>query len=176
MKPPLDSIVRSSVRIFSIACISLSVVATLGAAVRVGDSFPALESLTPSGTTRPQTSGKVMLVDFWASWCAPCKASFPSYSRLNSEFSSKGLVIVAVSVDQDPVAYASFIRRFAPPFFIMADTDQSLVRAVQVPTMPTSYLIDREGRVRFVHAGFHGAETEQELRSEIGMLLSGTSR
>jgi thiol-disulfide isomerase/thioredoxin len=138
----------------------------------VGEKFPPLDGAGLAGAALPQTSGKVVLVDFWASWCAPCKASFPTYARLNSEFAPKGLVIVAVSVDEDAASYDSFVRRFAPSFFVARDAGQRLVREAQVPTMPTSYLQDREGRVRYVHAGFHGAETEQALRREIQFLLA----
>jgi thiol-disulfide isomerase/thioredoxin len=150
----------------------LMVAVPVGAAVHVGDIFPPLVPARLVGASLPQTSGNVMLVDFWASWCAPCKASFPVFARLNSEFASKGLVIVAVSVDQDAMSYAAFVRKFSPSFFVELDNEQKLVREVQVPTMPTSYLMDQEGRVRYVHPGFHGSETEQALRVEIEALLS----
>jgi thiol-disulfide isomerase/thioredoxin len=120
----------------------------------------------------PATAGNVALVDFWASWCAPCKASFPAYGRLNAAYAAQGLVIVAVSVDQDPAAYAIFVKRYGPPFFVTRDADQKLVAAVDIPTMPTSYLIDRKGKVRFLHTGFHGDATEAELRHEIETLLA----
>jgi thiol-disulfide isomerase/thioredoxin len=152
--------------------LSLATPVLAGAAVGVGDLFPPLASAGLAGKAPPDTAGKVVLVDFWASWCAPCKASFPAYSRLNAEFAPRGLVIVAVSVDENPSAYEAFVRRFAPPFFVALDKGQNLVRAVQVPTMPTSYLIDRAGRVRYAHPGFRGAATEQALRKEIEALLS----
>jgi thiol-disulfide isomerase/thioredoxin len=116
----------------------------------------------------------VVLVDFWASWCAPCKASFPAFSRLHADYASRGLLIVAVSVDEKPAAYSAFVKKLSPPFFVMRDESQKLVRAVKVPTMPTSYLIDRSGRVRFVHTGFHGEATENELRRNIEAMLNET--
>ncbi len=135
--------------------------------VAVGDLFPPLPAAT--GT---ETHGKVLLVDFWASWCAPCKASFPAYGRLNAELAPRGLVIVAVSVDDDPGAYASFVRRFSPPFAVVLDKGHALVERVRVPTMPTCYLVDREGRIRYLHAGYHGEETDRALRKEAELLLS----
>ena len=155
-----------------IACASVMIRTPAGAEVRVGEAFPPFERAGLLGARIPATSGKVVLVDFWASWCAPCKASFPAYERLNSEFSSKGLVIVAVSVDRDATAYTAFVKRFTPSFLVVLDRDQKLVREAQVPTMPTSYIIDRQGRVRYAHPGFHGYETEKALRTEIAMLLS----
>jgi thiol-disulfide isomerase/thioredoxin len=152
----------------------VAIAALLGSAslsfaqVKVGDSFPSLASVGPI----PDTTGKVVLVDFWASWCAPCKASFPAYGRISAKYASQGLTIVAVSVDQDADAYGNFVKRFQPGFFVTRDKDQSLVGRVRVPTMPTSYLIDRQGKVRFLHSGFHGSETEQTIDQEVETLLA----
>jgi len=141
------------------------------AQIKVGDPFPALQSVGFNGTL-PDAQGKVILVDFWASWCAPCRASFPAYGRIQSEFAARGLVIVAVSVDKTPADYAAFVRRMAPPFFTALDPGQKLVREVRVPTMPTSFLVGRDGRVRYIHEGFHSGTTENELREEIEGLLA----
>jgi len=145
------------------------------AEVKVGDAFPALASagLAPlAGGEIPATTGKVVLVDFWASWCAPCKASFPMMAKLQKDYAARGLVIVAVSVDEKPAAAAAFAKKLAPTFPTVHDRTQKLVTAVVAPTMPTSYLIGRDGRVRFRHEGYHGDVTERELRQEIETLLA----
>jgi thiol-disulfide isomerase/thioredoxin len=142
------------------------------AAIAVGDAFPNLASAGLSGGALPATEGSVVLVDFWASWCAPCQASFPAYARLNAAYASRGLVIVAVSVDEKPAAFDAFVRKWQPPFPAVRDGGQKLVRAVAVPAMPTSYLLGRDGRVRFIHQGFHGSETEGELRKNIDAVLA----
>jgi thiol-disulfide isomerase/thioredoxin len=139
--------------------------------VKVGDVFPVLAESALVGEL-PATAGKVVVVDFWASWCAPCKASFPSFARLHQEYGASGLVIVAVSVDEKPAAYAAFVKKLNPPFAVLHDHQQKLVSAVKVPVMPTSYLLDRRGCVRHVHQGFHGKTTEQELRRELAALLA----
>ena len=136
-----------------------------------GNAFPPLASAGLTGGSLPETAGHVVFIDFWASWCAPCTASFPAYSQLQAEYSPRGLVIVAVIVDEDPSLYSAFVARLKPAFATLNDPKHVLVREVQVPTMPTSYLVDRSGRVRFVHAGFHGQQTERELRQEIEALL-----
>jgi thiol-disulfide isomerase/thioredoxin len=148
------------------------------AEVKVGEPFPALASagLVPFGKTDlPSIPGSVVLVDFWASWCAPCKASFPMMAQLHKEFASRGLAIAAVSIDEKPAAAAAFVKKLAPPFATLHDREQKLVQQVEVPTMPTSYLLGRDGRVRFVHVGFHGDTTERELRTQIESLLAEKS-
>lgn len=146
--------------------------------IKVGDGFPILAEhgvVTLNGGELPALAGKVVLVDFWASWCAPCKASFPSLARLQRDYSARGLVIAAVSIDEKSGAAASFAKKMSPPFPTLHDPAQKLVRAVVVPTMPTSYLLGRDGKVRFVHPGFHGETTERELRKQIESLLAEKS-
>ena len=151
--------------------------ASTGAEIKVGDAFPALGpgALAPLAGELPKTEGKVVLVDFWASWCAPCKASFPVLAKLHKEYAARGFAVVAVSVDEKAPAAVAFAKKFAPPFAALHDREGKLVQQVSVPTMPTSYLVDRNGRVRFVHAGFHGDTSERELRKEIEALLAEKS-
>jgi len=141
------------------------------AQIKVGDVFPSLATADLSGSV-PPTSGQVVFVDFWASWCAPCKASFPAYGRIFSDFARRGLVMVAVSVDESASAYSTFVKKSAPPFPTVRDQHTKLVREVQVPSMPTSYVIGRDGKVRYIHVGFHSGETEKALRGEIEALLA----
>jgi thiol-disulfide isomerase/thioredoxin len=145
------------------------------APLRVGDLFPwaaAPGLVDPAGAGM---EGRVVIVDFWASWCEPCRASFPFYSQLSRDLSGAGLVILGVSVDQDRGDCEAFVRRQAPAFPVVRDGAQRLVAAVQVPAMPTSYLLDRRGRVRYVHPGFHGGESERAIRAEVQILLSETN-
>lgn len=150
-------------------------VASLRGAVQPGDRFPELagEDLPRlAGEALPDRTGRVVLVDFWASWCGPCKASFPVLDQLYRDYAAKGLVVVGVGVDEKPAAAADFVRRLGPAFPVVLDRTQRLVKAVAVPTMPTSYLLGRDGRVRFVHRGFHGERSARELRTQIETLLA----
>ena len=152
-----------------------SLVSFASAETKVGDAFPVLTSaglVSLAGPEIPSTAGKVVLVDFWASWCAPCKASFPMMAKLHQDYAARGFVIAAVSVDEKPAAATAFAKKLVPPFTTVHDREQNLVKNVVVPTMPTSYLIGRDGRVRFIHQGFHGDTTERELRKEIEALLA----
>jgi thiol-disulfide isomerase/thioredoxin len=136
----------------------------------VGQPFPALADYALTGAL-PALGGQVVLVDFWATWCAPCKASFPAYSKLQTELGPRGFVLLGVSVDKAAGPYEEFLKRTAPAFATVRDGTQKLVATVQVPAMPTSYLLDRRGRVRSIHPGFHGETTLQSLRTEIIRLL-----
>lgn len=140
------------------------------AEVKVGEPFPALKNQGLEGAL-PDLSGRVVMVDFWATWCAPCKTSFPLYSALQTELAPRGFSLVAVSVDKTAKGYADFVKRLAPSFTTARDAEQKLVAAVAPPAMPTCYLLDRKGVLRFVHAGFHGDEDVKQLRAEITQLL-----
>ncbi len=150
-----------------------------GAAIKEGDFFPRLDPdrlkvLTGGGF--PELEGKVLLVDFWASWCAPCRASFPAMEKLQGEFSSRGFAVVAVGIDEKSSAAAAFVKKLSPGFPTLHDPRQELVRQVEVPTMPTSFLVGRDGKVRFIYQGFHGERTESELRRRIDALLTEPRR
>lgn len=156
-------------------CLGIALATLARAAVKEGEVFPKLEPTdlkVLAGGSFPETAGKVVLVDFWASWCAPCKASFPMLAKLNRELGPKGFVVVAVGIDEKPAAADAFVKKLNPDFSTLHDHGQRLVRQVEVPTMPTSFLLGRDGKVRFIHRGFHGDRTEAELRRQIAELLA----
>jgi cytochrome c biogenesis protein CcmG/thiol:disulfide interchange protein DsbE len=110
--------------------------------------------------------GKVVLVDFWASWCGPCLQSFPWMNDLHARHGGDGLVIVAVNVDQDRALADAFLKKIPPQFRVEYDAAGSLAQQFGVEAMPTSFLIDRAGRVRVRHAGFrekHREDREQQI-------------
>lgn len=144
------------------------------AALEVGQRFPDLGSFALEGTPPDLTDAKVVIIDFWASWCAPCKASFPVYEALQKQFGPSGVQILAVNVDRDASKMQAFLRRQPVSFAVIRDAQSALVAAVDVPTMPTAFILDRHGVVRFVHRGFHGDETRRRYEEQIRQLLQET--
>lgn len=138
---------------------------------RAGERLPAWDGIRLEGTM-PETVGRVLLVDFWASWCAPCKASFPELAGIHRDYAQRGVTIVAISVDKDARAYDAFLKRHAPPFATLRDVHQEYVAAVGVPAMPTSLVVGRDGRIREVFLGYHGEKTGAALRTALDAALS----
>ena len=137
----------------------------------VGQALPKLADLLPAAKL-PATTGKVVLVDFWASWCAPCEASFGCMGRLHEKYASKGLVIIGIGVDDEVANYQAFATKQKPAFTLVHDAAHKAAAFFNPPTMPSSYLVDRKGKIRFIHKGFKKATTEPEYTKEIDALLA----
>lgn len=115
--------------------------------------------------------GKVVLVDFWASWCAPCREEMPVLEHLYKTYRAQGLVIVGVSVDQQASNARTFVGRLGVTFPIIHDAQHQLAGRFAPPKMPSSYIVDRRGVVRHVHAGFRAPDAAV-LEREIKALLA----
>lgn len=102
--------------------------------------------------------GQVVYLDFWASWCVPCKHSFPWMSGMQERFGNRGLAVVAVNLDRDPKAAAEFLKKNPVPFRIVYDPRGDMAKAYKVEVMPSSFLFDRTGRQRTAHQGFKESE------------------
>jgi len=139
---------------------------------KTGDALPKLDSLGLEGPL-PALAGKVVLLDFWASWCGPCKKSFPELDKIQQAYKDKGLIVLAVSVDEKADDMEGFLKDHPVTFTVVRDAKQKLVAAAGVESMPTSLLVDAKGVIRFQHTGFRGEETTKQLKDEIEKLLAG---
>ena len=115
--------------------------------------------------------GKVVYLDFWASWCAPCRQSFPWMNQLQQAYGPKGFVVIAVNVDHERALADEFLRQTQPNFKIVYDANGEIATTYSFKDMPTSVLIDRDGKVRFVHQGFF-PEKEDLYASHINSLIN----
>ena len=136
--------------------------------------LPAFLAVTPAraaGLNLSAYKGKVVYLDFWASWCTPCLRSFPWMNDLADSYKAKGLVVIAVNVDHQRDLAQAFLRQHPADFHVAYDPDGSLAEHYNVEAMPTSFLIGRDGKVHYVHSGFYPKKIDDYL-AQIRALLA----
>lgn len=138
----------------------------------VNDSFPDLRIKTMDGKSPSDPSefkGKILVADFWASWCGPCKKSFPELNRFYRAYSKKGVEVVGINLDDDVSSAQKFLHDMPAAFTLLFDKEKKIAKALGVSVMPSSYVVDKYGKIRFVHAGYSGGLFE-ELEREVSSL------
>ena len=110
-----------------------------------------------------QYRGKVVYLDFWASWCAPCKLSFPWMNEVQRLYGSDGVVIVGVNVDHDRAAAQEFLQDSPAQFPILFDPKGQIAGKYPIKGMPASFVIGKDGRVRYAHEGFETRRKDEYL-------------
>jgi len=98
--------------------------------------------------------GHVVVVDFWASWCVPCRRSIPWLNKMQEKYQDQGLIIIGVNEDTVEAEYVEFLKNFPARFKTIRDAEGALARKFDVVAMPSSYIIDRDGNVVARHLGF----------------------
>ena len=162
-------------RIFAALAITVSLPAL---AIEAGMPAPALsmgalqEGVAPIALAA--LKGSVVYVDFWASWCVPCRLSMPALDELYRRNKSRGFAVVGVNKDATAADAQRFLAKVPVTFVVALDTGDTVARGFDVKAMPSGYLIDRKGVVRHVHRGFT-AETGAALEKEIDSLLKEPS-
>lgn len=142
----------------------------------VGAAAPEITAASVAGegpASIKDASGRVVILDFWATFCEPCKKSFPKYQELMDQFGGD-LVVIAVSVDDPEDVKEEQIKEFVNAtgvkFKIVWDKDKSAVKKYSPPKMPTSYIIDKTGMVKHIHAGYESGE-EARIGDEVKALI-----
>ncbi len=128
----------------------------------------------PDGTTMhlSEARGSVVLLDVWATWCGPCVEALPAYDALAKRYAGQGLVVYALSLDEDPRQVAKFVADTGIGLpILLDDQDHGVSRALKVRGVPTTYLIDREGTIRSIHDGYE-PENLPALVAQIEQLLA----
>jgi len=162
---------RASVALTIIALTMGSTLGVKAGGIKEGDTFPDLKTFKLEGEL-PDLTGKVVIVDFFASWCGPCKESFPVMQELHEKFGGKGLVILAVNLDKKEKDMREFLANHPVTFPVVRDGANALVKEVKIATMPSSFILDRTGKVRFLHRGFKGEKTKDKYVKQISELLN----
>jgi len=143
------------------------------AALDAGGKMPEIGLKDLSGKTvdAASLSGKVVIVDFWATWCAPCREELPELQKFHKKYAAQGLVIIGVSVDKEPDNIKSFLQKLQVTFPVVHDVGHQVTGKYAPPKMPSSYIIDRKGIVRYVHGGYRAGDAA-EFDKQIQELLA----
>lgn len=133
-------------------------------------AFSAPHLLKPSSMKLGDYRGKVVYLDFWATWCPPCRSAFPQIDRIYAKYRERGFDVVAVNQDQELGEALHFAEKQPVSFLLVTDRDHGIAERYGVKAMPSSYLIDRKGVVRHIHRGFK-LDSAAALELEIVALL-----
>ncbi|WP_347332699.1 TlpA family protein disulfide reductase [Marinimicrobium locisalis] len=114
--------------------------------------------------------GKVVMINFWASWCAPCRKEMPLLDELYDRYKDAGFTLFGVNVEQDPEAAKKFLENVGVSFPILYDPESDVSRTYQVSAMPTTVMVDRDGEVRYVNRGYKEGD-EEKYRKQIRELI-----
>jgi cytochrome c biogenesis protein CcmG/thiol:disulfide interchange protein DsbE len=170
--PPENMSQRSlSARLGATVLVALGAVASASpaSALATGDAAPACAASLLDGGGKLSLAdyrGSVVYLDFWASWCGPCRESFPFMNELQRDLAGKGLRIIAISVDKTAAEARRFLDRYPAQFTVALDTAAACPTAYRLEGMPSSFVIDRTGTVRAVHAGFRDKD-RSEIRRQL---------
>jgi len=156
-------------RIFCLLLFScLTANALLPTAALAGNAAPALQLRgKDAGTQLSDFKAKLVYLDFWATWCAPCRYSFPWMEKMQEKYRDAGLVIVAVSVDGERKSIDHFLQDQKVSFKVLQDKHMHTANAYGVDAMPSTFLIGEDGKILYHHRGFNGADKnklEQKIR------------
>jgi peroxiredoxin len=144
--------------------------------IDVGDAAPDFDLPVFGSDSRHMSlasqRGKVVLLDFWASWCGPCRQSFPLYEKLRAEMPARDFTLLAINLDEMVDGPQAFLEEHPVHYVSLADPAGEVARAFGLIGMPSSFVIDRDGVVRGRHTGFKPQDVD-ELRKEIQRLIGG---
>lgn len=164
------SLTPSPLRNAALAALLLASAALAPAAVAPGTPAPdfTLRTLDGPNLRLQEQRGQVVLVNFWATWCGPCRQEMPHLARLYEKYRASGFVLLGINVDDDAKKATELAAKLGLKFPVSLDTDKTVSRMYDLSAMPSTVLIDREGRVRHVHRGYYeGYENtyDQQIRS-----------
>jgi cytochrome c biogenesis protein CcmG, thiol:disulfide interchange protein DsbE len=143
--------------------------------IAVGDSAPSFKVTTESGRTITATDfgGKLLVLNFWASWCPPCVEETPSLDAFTRKMTPEGVVVLGVSIDKNEAMYKRFLERFQPAYEVSRDAEADISTSYGTFVFPETYIIDRNGKVvqKIIGEPEKGDWTDPELLARIRRLL-----
>jgi len=163
----------------SLAAAATAVVLATMALTPAFAAAPPVNALAPDFTLRgsdgrnvrlDELRGQVVLVNFWATWCGPCREEMPRLETLYEKYRKSGFVLLGVNVDDDPHVALATAAKLNVNFPVLLDTDKKVSKLYDLNTMPSTVVIDRDGKMRFLHRGYR-AGTEADYEQQIRGLL-----
>jgi thiol-disulfide isomerase/thioredoxin len=164
-------------RISSLFAVVITLLSVAGAAAR-GDApgrVPApdftLKSASGENLKLSELRGQVVLVNFWASWCGPCRQEMPLLDQLHRKYGPLGFTVLGVNVDGDPRQATAFLEKVPVTFPVVFDSGNAVSKSYEVVAMPTTLIVDRGGDVRYLHKGY-ASGIEAEYQQQVRLLLA----
>ena len=146
--------------------------ASANASVQLSSNAPdfTLRSVAGPNLRLQEQRGQVVMINFWATWCGPCRQEMPHLNRIYDKYRSTGFVLLGVNIDDDPRAAADLAAKLGLRFPVLLDTDKKVSRVYDQSAMPATLLIDRDGRVRHIHRGYRDG-VEKTYEEQVRALL-----
>jgi thiol-disulfide isomerase/thioredoxin len=168
MNNKLSRIGLSLILLFTV---SFAAVGSANAAA-VGGPAPnfTLKSLTGKNMKLSELAGNVVLINFWASWCGPCREEMPLLNALHNKYEPLGFTVLGVNVEENSDAAKGFLKNFPADFPVLLDNANRVSKQYKVIAMPTTVVVDRDGNVRFLHQGYKPGD-EEKYRQVIKKLV-----
>jgi len=138
-----------------------------GALVGTGAPDFTLPTAAGSNLRLKEQRGQVVMLNFWATWCGPCREEMPQLSRLYDKYHGSGFVLLGMNIDDDPRNAIALASKLGVRFPVLLDTDKKVSKLYDLSEMPSTLLIDRDGRVRYIHLGYHDGyadDYEKQIR------------
>ena len=148
------------VRAVMLAGLVICTMPMLAAAAEIGKTAPdfTLKSMAGPNLKLSEMTGNVVLINFWASWCGPCREEMPLLNALHKKYEPLGFTVLGVNVEEDVNAAKGFLKNFPVDFPVLLDNTNQVSKLYQVIAMPTSVVVDRDGNMRYLHQGYKSGD------------------
>ncbi len=161
-------------KLFSRICLVVALTVWTGFAEAAAVRGPApnftLKSLSGKNIKLSEMAGNVVLINFWATWCGPCREEMPLLNALHNKYQLLGFTVLGVNVEENPENARDFLKDYPVDFPVLLDSQNSVSRQYDVVAMPTTVVVDRDGNMRFLHKGYKSGD-EVKYRKMVKKLV-----
>ena len=157
--------------VFALAML-LATTASQAAMPAIGSAAPdfTLKSSTGRNLKLSEHRGEVVMINFWATWCGPCRQEMPLLNRIHEKYRKAGLTLLGVNIDDNSANALAMVKKLGVTFPVLFDAEKRISRLYDVDGMPSTLLIDRDGKVRYIHRGYR-AGYEERYETQVRELL-----